>query len=90
MTCPICSHKVPVEAGGGSSQGAFECGQCGAQWGMASGMDCPGCRSGTRVEINMKADGFGRSMFECGHCGVLWTMEGDMNVIISRAAPAGI
>lgn len=44
---------------------------------------CPNCLSGSRVEINMKADGFAQNIFECGLCGALWTLNGSIEVLLA-------
>lgn len=45
-------------------------------------MQCPSCADATRVEINLKSDGFSKRMFECGSCGTLWTFKHSVEDIV--------
>lgn len=46
-------------------------------------MNCPICSCGSRVEVNMKSEGFAQSMFECGQCGVLWAEADGVEILLS-------
>jgi uncharacterized Zn finger protein len=85
MNCPVCSHDTQAAVRNDNAQGIYKCGSCGVLWTMADTMDCPVCSDNTRVEVNMKADGFAQSMFECGHCGALWALRGNVNVLLHDA-----
>jgi len=50
-------------------------------------MECPVCKTRTRVEIDTHSDGFAKNLQECGKCGALWTTEGDRSILIHGATP---
>jgi len=50
-------------------------------------MECPVCKSKTRVEIDTHSDGFAKNLQECGNCEALWTTENNRNILIHGAIP---
>lgn len=53
-------------------------------------MECPVCKTTTRVEIDTHSDGFAQNLQECGQCGVLWTRKGTTAIILHTSPPKAV
>jgi len=51
-------------------------------------MKCPFCKSKSRIEVDLHADGFAKEACECGNCEAIWTYIGNDLKIIKQGNKA--